>query len=862
MLNSALARLVDWSFRHAVAVIAVAVIVAATSCAYAVRHFAINTDVNSLISSKLPWRQRELAYEAAFPQSIQSILAVVQSPTPELASAAQRALAAELAKSAQWFQSTLPLGGGDFFEQNSLLYLPLGDLRETTDKLKNAAPLVRALAEDPSLRGLTGGLSMALAGIQAQRYSLDQMSPSFDAVSDTLENVLAGRSASFSWKVLLNGRPPSPDDLRRLIEIWAKLDFSSLQPGQRASSAIRAAADRAALQSDLHSQLRLTGPVPMADAEFATLREGALTNGLISAAIVIVILWLALGSLRLVLAVAATLTAGLAVAAALGLAMVGALNPISVAFAVLFVGLGADFAIQFSVRFRAKRHELGDLHKALFTGAQWIAAPLLLAALSAAAGFFSFMPTDYRGLAELGLISGCGMIVAYIACVTVLPAMIGLVKPPPEPRPLEYSAMAPLDSFLARHRIPVVVGTVGIAILGSPFLLHLQFDFNPLHLRNPNEEAVATYLELSKDPAVAANPAEVLTQSPEAAAAVAKKLGALPQVAQTRTIDSFVPDDQDQKLGLIGAAATALDPALNPTNPRSAPSDAENVAALEDGARRLIAVAGSGAGAAAAKRLADDMTRLAGATPDLRTAAQTAFVQPLTWDFDELRHALHPQHVTRANLPPALIRDWIAPDGQSRAEAVPKGDQNDNDNLQRFADAVLQAEPSATGPAIGISEWARTIVYAFVEAGAFALAAIGLLLWIALRRAGDMLLTLIPLLVAGVATLEICGLTRFPLNYANIMALPVLLGVGVAFKIYYVTAWRAGETHFLQSVLTRAVVFSALMTATAFGSLWLSSNPGISSMGKLLVLSLGCTLVSAALFQPALMGAPREVKQS
>ncbi len=381
-------------------------------------------------------------------------------------------------------------------------------------------------------------------------------------------------------------------------------------------------------------------------------------------------------------------------------------------------------------------------------------------------------------------------------------------------------------------------------------------------MRNPNEEAVATYLELSKDPAVAANPAEVLTQSPEAAAAVAKKLGALPQVAQTRTIDSFVPDDQDQKLGLIGAAATALDPALNPTNPRSAPSDAENVAALEDGARRLIAVAVSGAGAAAAKRLADDMTRLAGATPDLRTAAQTAFVQPLTWDFDELRHALHPQHVTRANLPPALIRDWIAPDGQSRAEAVPKGDQNDNDNLQRFADAVLQAEPSATGPAIGISEWARTIVYAFVEAGAFALAAIGLLLWIALRRAGDMLLTLIPLLVAGVATLEICGLTRFPLNYANIMALPVLLGVGVAFKIYYVTAWRAGETHFLQSVLTRAVVFSALMTATAFGSLWLSSNPGISSMGKLLVLSLGCTLVSAALFQPALMGAPREVKQS
>jgi predicted RND superfamily exporter protein len=149
---------------------------------------------------------------------------------------------------------------------------------------------------------------------------------------------------------------------------------------------------------------------------------------------------------------------------------------------------------------------------------------------------------------------------------------------------------------------------------------------------------------------------------------------------------------------------------------------------------------------------------------------------------------------------------------------------------------------------------------AFVEAATLALAAIALLLWIVLRRVGDMLLTLIPLVVAGIVTLEICSLTAFSLNYANILALPVLLGVGVAFKIYYVSAWRGGETNFLLSVLTRAVFFSALMTVTAFGSLWVSGNPGISSMGKLLMLSLACTLASAALFQPALMGRPRAAK--
>ena len=119
-----------------------------------------------------------------------------------------------------------------------------------------------------------------------------------------------------------------------------------------------------------------------------------------------------------------------------------------------------------------------------------------------------------------------------------------------------------------------------------------------------------------------------------------------------------------------------------------------------------------------------------------------------------------------------------------------------------------------------------------------------------MRRFGDVLLTLVPLLLAGVVTLEICVLIDMPLNFANIIALPLLLGVGVAFKIYYILAWRSGRTNLLQSSLTRAVIWSALTTATAFGSLWLSQHPGTSSMGKLLALSLACTLAAAVLFQP------------
>jgi uncharacterized protein len=244
----------------------------------------------------------------------------------------------------------------------------------------------------------------------------------------------------------------------------------------------------------------------------------------------------------------------------------------------------------------------------------------------------------------------------------------------------------------------------------------------------------------------------------------------------------------------------------------------------------------------------------------VRASMQTILIQPLATDLEALRHSLRPEGVTRATLPESTRRSWVNPDGRARVELVPKAGQEFS--ASDFARAVMQAEPTATGPAIGQLEWGATIIHAFVVAGVCAFASIAGLLWIALRKISDVALTLVPLLVAAVITLEVCALLEFPLNYANIIALPVLLGVGVAFKIYYVMAWRSGQSDFLQSPLTRAVLFSALMTATAFGSLSFSSHPGTASMGKLLALSLACTLASAALFQPALMGKPRGLNEN
>jgi hypothetical protein len=255
------------------------------------------------------------------------------------------------------------------------------------------------------------------------------------------------------------------------------------------------------------------------------------------------------------------------------------------------------------------------------------------------------------------------------------------------------------------------------------------------------------------------------------------------------------------------------------------------------------------------------MAALAKGDAAARQRAETVFVQPLVTALDDLRALFSAREITRSNIPPDLARQWVTPDGQARIDVAPSGDSTSNTVLRAFAGAVQSVAPDAIEGPISILEARRAVVSAFIVAGACALTSIGIILWITLRRLSDVLLTLVPLLLAGVVTLEVCVLVDLPLNFANIIALPLLLGVGVAFKIYYIMAWREGQTNLLQSVLTRAVTFSACTTATAFGSLWFSSHPGTSSMGKLLAISLLTTMAAAALFQPVLMGKPRQEQE-
>ena len=864
MLVSIVRKIVGLCSRHAWAVVVVAAVITAGSGFYAARHFAITTDVNKLISPELGWRQREIGFEKAYPGSFGSILVVVDAPTTELVAQAAASLAQRLSEQPKLFQSVRHLDGDPFFAKNGLLFQPEDDLARMTQGLGRAAPIVGALAGDLSLRGLTRALSFGFLGVQNGQAKLEDLMRALTMSADTVDQVMAGQPASFSWRVLLSGQAPKASDLRHFIEVVPVLDFTVLQPGRAPSAAIRQAAADLRLGTDYQARIRLTGSVTMADDEFGTLQDGAVFNVVGTIIIVLIILWLALHSPRIILAVFLNLAVGFAVTAALGLIMVGALNLISMAFAVLFVGLGVDFGIQFAVRYRSERFKHGDLYSALGSTAEKVGAPLTLAAAAIAAGFLSFFPTDYKGVSELGQIAGLGMLIAYLTTITVLPALLTILHPPGEAEQIGYRLLAPVDRFLERRRIPVIGGTILVAVAGLPLLYFLTFDFNPINLRSPAVESVATFLDLRTDPNIGANAINVVLPNSDNVGKVADQLRKIPEVDHVSTLQDFVPEGQERKLTLIRGLARQLQTPLSTEDSARPPNDAQTVAALKGTADTLTRLASkaSGPGADAANRLAASLTKLADADKAKRDTAETAFIVPLRVALTGLRGYLQAGPVTLQSLPQTLTRQWVAADGRVRVQATPKGDPNDNETLRHFARAIQAQFPDAVGVPISILESGKTIVRAFIHAGLFALISIAILLWIVLGRFGDVLLTLVPLLLAGLVTLEACVLIGMPLNFANIIALPLLLGVGVAFKIYYIMAWRAGQTSLLQSSLTRAVIWSALTTATAFGSLWLSSHPGTSSMGKLLALSLVCTMCAAVLFQPALMGKPRSAEEN
>jgi uncharacterized protein len=835
-------------------VVSLSILTTGASAWYVASNLSIDTDTTDMLSAELPFRQDSIQLRRAFPQFANNIVVVIDGPTPDQADDGTLALGRALKENEQVFREVFDPRGEKFFRQNGLLFLDLKDVEDLVDRLATAQAFLGSLWRDPSLRGLFSVLQLAVANIEGSAPPI--------SLAHTIRKVAAATEAAnsravtwLSWKSLIdNSTANDVEARRRIIIVQPALNSASLQPAGDAIDAIRNSAKILGLTEDKGFQIRLTGSAVLEEEELESVAEGMGLAGLLSALFVCGLLFWGLRSGRLVFAMLLTLVFGLLWTAGLATLVVGRLNLISVAFAVLFIGLSVDFGIHFVLRVREGMETGGGLASACLSAGHGVGGALTLCAVAAAISFFSFVFTDYSGLAELGKIAGMGMFVALFANLTVLPALVALM-PPDQKTTSRNENSNPTNGWVARNARAVVAVTLLLALGATTVVPKIQFDFDPMNLRDPNTESVRTLIDLTKNSDIGPYSIDILASDLNSAQGLRKRLEGLSTVGHVLALDRLVPKDQDYKLESIEQAAFLLLPAFQGKR-QTALTDGERKEVLREfeGFLRSQRNVSSGELRGALGRLQRALSKTNNSPAGLRNLEQH-LLGNLPGRLVALKEAMEANEVTVKTLPEQLKRRFESQSGKARLEVFPKLDLRNRANLEKFVAEVRTVAPRATGSPVIIIEAGHAVINAFVKAALISISAIAFLVVVLMRSVRDVLLVFVPLTLAALFTIAATVLFEIPFNFANVIVLPLLFGLGVASAIHIVM--RSHDSVELQSVMEsstpRAVVFSALTTIGSFASIALSSHPGTASMGVLLAISIGFTLICTIYFLPALM---------
>ncbi len=382
----------------AVWIVAVTLLLAGASLYYVTENLGINTSISDMLSEKLPWRADFIRYEKAFPQYSDNIVVVIDADSADLAQDASLLLAKYLRQQTRLFQDLYQIENSAFFRKNQLLYLSTEKLEELADNLAKVQPFIGKLTQDQSLRGFFTVLGEAITEVsKGEDY---EFGPAFDRIDDVLRAHAGGRRHRLSWQDMMSGRDSTAKDRRRILIVTPRLDYSRLLPAEPAVQAVHALARKLGLTQANGVQVRLTGGVALETDQMKTVTKGALVGSLLSLALVLGILFIGFGSLWLVCATVIKLVIGLILTAAFATLTVGTLNSVSVGFAMLYIGLGVEYAIHYCLCFKDLARRFSPREALSKTGAH-IGVALVFSAFTSAIGFYAFLPTPYSGIAEL-----------------------------------------------------------------------------------------------------------------------------------------------------------------------------------------------------------------------------------------------------------------------------------------------------------------------------------------------------------------------------------------------------------------------------------------------------------------------------
>ncbi len=842
--------------------LAVVLALATVLGAYAVRNLGIDADYKSLIDTSLPFQVRQREVTRTFHTLGDGILVVIDADSPVAAHKAADALAARLATRTDLFTQVNVPGGGPFFERNALLYLDPDQLDELTDRLSELQPFLAELARDQSLVGIAGLLRQALAAQRdGERIGLD-LTTALDRITAAVRATNAGGRAVDPWgSALLGGTMPA-EARRRVVELRPRLDYGTLLNAAPHVQAIREAVDALDLEPGRGVTVRITGEPVLNYEELISVRSGSRNVGVVAFLLFTATVSFALRSFRIVSALVGGLLVSLVAANAFAAAAVGHLNQISAAFNVLIIGLGGEFGIHFCMRYAELLAAGRTRTDALTETGSSIGGSLFSSAGTTSIGFFVFLLTDFTGVAQLGLMSGVGMFLSLASTLTVVPALLAVGAPvAPVSRAVRRPWIARLEHLPLRYAGAVRVAAAASAIVAACLLPRVHFDQNVLNLRDPSTESVATFEDLLAQHD--SSPWSVDAVAPNFAAAerVALALAELPVVEEVRTLADYVPADQEEKLDILETAAYFVPSHLQPASQPSAAAQRTALERLAQEAALTVSRDGNDPVAASAQRLRAALDELlatgpgSGADGSAFTQLQANVVGSLPQQITELAALLSPEPVGLDDLPSSLRDQMLAGDGRARIEVFPREDVSESAALERFVDTVRTVAPEAAGTAVWLVEWGRVTWDAMMKALVIGMVAMVLFLVLLWRSVWDALLAFFPLALAALLTCAALVLIGQPFNFANVIVLPMLIGMGVDNGVHLVHRHRTNpeEVDVLGTSTARAVFYSNLTTVLTFGSLALASHRGMAAIGWLLSVGVAITLVCYVVVLPAVL---------
>ena len=885
--------------RHPRLILITALLLSLMALVYTWKRMEFLTARDDLMPKNTAFHRDYRAWRAEFGDS-EEIVVVIESEDQERVSRFCDKLYARLEADKSRVRELFYPGGLPFFRKNGMLFMPLSELRELRNNLGMAAPVLKELSASPSVQTLFTHLTRRMDDYVAQgpgrgndkelaglTFMLDKLGLGFRKFGD-------GGSSSFSLEeFFLKGSDGKESQLSRA----GKMQIMTLLPVRNDTSFVPAEAAIAFVRSEAAALLKLpefkgvsvglTGTPVLEYEEMATSRRDIAIATAVSLILTVILLLVAFRGVLNVLAAMVTIIVAVCLSFGFATLAVGHLNILSMVFAIMLIGIGIEYGIQLVLRYQEELAGGADYHDAVEAGLNRNIWPIIMAAATVAAAFLTFVFTDFNGIAELGIIAAGGIVICVIATFTVLPAMLMLLAPYRKKRAADQlpgtgasskfrvrndgtgeSGLKNILQSLFDHPKSIIALTVILCIATILPLMNSRFDYNLMNLQAKGLESVKYAYKLMKSSENSGYFAVVTARNRTEAQSMAKKLEALPTVDHVVSYDTFIPEEQAGKLHLLAELSRELEGVRPrkyeedlrvmelPTVFENFRNSVERLKNRLDKEKRKEAKPVGNfltiLDAFFAKLDKEKDTNALGMLRDFQGGMFAELPEKIAF----LKESLKPSPVTEADIPVELRQRFIGKTGKYLLQVAPKHEIFDLDPLKAFIEEVRTVDPHATGEPVMVYESMTIMRDSYIKAFIYAFIAIVVILLITFRSITCAAVGLVPLAVGilfMVAGMHLCGIS---FNSANIIVMPLVLGIAVDSGIYLINRYRREGGSALEVVTSSTGVGVFLNTLTimaSFGALMVAHHQGVFSIGAVMTIGMVACQVAFVIVLPAVL---------